>query len=177
MAGLTLAPVDDDSAAIEIQGDRATVGRTAGVDHIVNDPSVSRQHAVFECQGGLWTVTDNRSANGTFLNRRKITTAEIRDGQEIRFGMKAFRVRVDWADLPTALMPADALPPPIDSSPTPSVPPIHSRPEPTAAPSPASPLCDLASTDPVGSASAQSSHHPARWETNSTGSPLGRPGL
>ena len=128
MPGLKLEPVDDGVPANDIQGDRATIGRTAGVDHIVNDPSVSRQHAVFERHGGSWTVTDNGSANGTFLDRRKITTAEIHDGQEIQFGLKAFRVRIEWADMPTALVPMDALPPPAPPMITPPPMPVREVP-------------------------------------------------
>ena len=131
MPGLKLEPEDDRAPAIEIEGERATIGRTAGVDHIVNDPSVSRQHAVIECHGGTWTVTDHGSSNGTFVDNQRITTAEIRDGQEIRFGMKGFRVRIDYADLPTALvsidlptalMPAESLPPPVEPPPPPPPP-------------------------------------------------------
>src|SRR5438045_8446669 len=102
MPGLTLEPLDDGSATIEIRGERGTIGRTAGVDHVVNDPSVSRQHAVFECHGGSWTVTDSGSANGTFVDRQKITTSEINDGLEIHFAKKALRVRIHWPPLATA---------------------------------------------------------------------------
>ena len=119
MAGLKLAPVHEGEPAIEIQGDRATVGRTAGVDHIVNDPSVSRQHALFERQAAGWTVTDQGSANGTFVDGQRVTTAEIREGQEVRFGAKAFRVHIDWAEMPTAFMPAIAPPPPVPPRPVP----------------------------------------------------------
>jgi hypothetical protein len=138
MAGLTLVPVDEGSPAIEIQGDRGTIGRTAGVDHVVNDPSVSRQHAVIERQAGLWMVTDKGSANGTFLDGQRIATGEIRDGQEVRFGAKAFRVRIDWAEVPTAFIPAGAVPPlpppprPIPPRPVASVPPLPPRPQPIA---------------------------------------------
>jgi hypothetical protein len=138
MAGLKLAPVDEGLPAIEIEGDRATIGRTAGVDHVVNDPSVSRQHAVFERQAGSWTVTDKGSANGTFLDGQRIATAELRDGQELRFGAKAFRVQIDWAEVPTAFMPPSLLPPaapqrPIPPRPVASAPPLPPRPLPSAA--------------------------------------------
>jgi MFS family permease len=143
MAGLKLSPLDEGAPAIEIQGDRATLGRTAGVDHVVNDPSVSRQHALFERQSGAWIVTDQGSANGTFLDGQRIATAEIRDGQEVRFGAKAFRVHIDWADVATAFIPPSALPPPaapkhpIPPRPVASAPPLPPAPPPVrAAPPP-----------------------------------------
>ena len=129
MAALKLVPVDEGFPTLEIEGDRATIGRTAGVDHIVNDPSVSRQHAIFENRSGVWTVTDKGSANGTFVDGQRVVTAEVREGQEVRFGARAFRVRIDWAEMPTALLPDGAIPPS-------STPP---RPVGTAPPRPPSP--------------------------------------
>jgi len=144
MAGLKLAPVDESAPAIEIQGDRATLGRTAGVDHVVNDPSVSRQHAVFERQAGVWTVSDQGSANGTFLDGQRIASAVIRDGQEVRFGAKAFRVHIDWADVPTAFIPPSALPPPAAPLPIPPRPIASAPPLPPTPPPPMAALPSVA---------------------------------
>ncbi len=147
MAGLKLSPVDEGAPAIEIEGDRGTLGRTAGVDHVVNDPSVSRQHALFERQDGVWTVTDQGSANGTFLDGQRIATAQIRDGQEVRFGAKAFRVHIDWADVATALIPPSALPPPAAPRPIPPRP-VASAP-PLPPPAAAAPPPVMAAPPPV----------------------------
>ena len=135
MAALKLVPVDEGFPTLEIEGDRATIGRTAGVDHIVNDPSVSRQHAIFENRSGVWTVTDKGSANGTFVDGQRVVTAEVREGQEVRFGARVFRVRIDWAEMATALLPEGAFPPPSPTPPRPvgTAPPLPPRPVPPRA--------------------------------------------
>lgn len=50
-----------------------TVGRAAHNDVVLRDIEVSKVHALFE-EGpdGVWTVRDNNSTNGTFLNTVRI---------------------------------------------------------------------------------------------------------
>lgn len=64
----------------------ARVGRGLECEVTLNDPSVSRAHAVVEIEGGEATVRDLSSTNGTFVNGARITTARLRDGDELRFG-------------------------------------------------------------------------------------------
>lgn len=50
---------------------------------------VSRKHAVLEQKKGQWTLTDQGSVNGTWLNGHPLTAREpypLRDGDEIVFG-------------------------------------------------------------------------------------------
>jgi hypothetical protein len=47
---------------------RFKVGRHASCDVVLDDPRVSRAHATIELEGGACTVTDEGSANGTFVN-------------------------------------------------------------------------------------------------------------
>ena len=63
-----------------------TVGRSASHDLTLDDPSVSRVHAYLEARGSTYTVTDQNSNNGTFVNGEAVTEAEVRSGDELTFG-------------------------------------------------------------------------------------------
>ena len=44
------------------------VGRSTDNDVVIDDPSVSRQHAQITSQNGLYYLEDLGSANGTYVN-------------------------------------------------------------------------------------------------------------
>jgi pSer/pThr/pTyr-binding forkhead associated (FHA) protein len=59
---------------------------------------VSRRHCAIACWGGRVLVRDLKSANGTFLNRKRIQNQiEVRDGDVLDVGdlSFAFRISVD----------------------------------------------------------------------------------
>ncbi|MEO3816256.1 FHA domain-containing protein [Plantactinospora sp. B24E8] len=63
------------------------IGREDGVDVLLDDPKVSRRHAVVELVGGRVLLTDTGSTNGTWLNDRRVGAGtELRDGDRIRVG-------------------------------------------------------------------------------------------
>jgi pSer/pThr/pTyr-binding forkhead associated (FHA) protein len=96
MATLRLVPLAPASGLpVEVKGDMALVGREPGCDVLVSDGSVSRKHARLEKRGSGWTVVDQGSANGTFLDSQRVAEAAIKSGQEIRFGAIAFRVEFE----------------------------------------------------------------------------------
>jgi pSer/pThr/pTyr-binding forkhead associated (FHA) protein len=71
--------------------DALMVGRLPSCDLIINDPSVSKQHAVLRWQGqaGTCTVEDLKSTNGTLVNGQALEPhreAFVRDGYLLRFG-------------------------------------------------------------------------------------------
>ena len=47
---------------------------------------VSRKHAVLVQKDGRWLVEDGGSLNGTFVNRKRVETAELDDGDELQIG-------------------------------------------------------------------------------------------
>jgi adenylate cyclase len=68
-----------------------TIGRVEPNDIVVADPRVSRSHAMVRMLGdGRFYVVDVGSANGTFVNGRRIAVPhELKHGDEIRVGTQA----------------------------------------------------------------------------------------
>ena len=69
-----------------------TVGRSVTHDLTLDDPSVSRVHAYIEVRGTTYTVTDQNSNNGTFVNGESVTEAVVRSGDELTFGTVSCRL-------------------------------------------------------------------------------------
>jgi pSer/pThr/pTyr-binding forkhead associated (FHA) protein len=68
-------------------GERTTIGRSPDCDVFLDDVTVSRRHAVLLENNRTFTIEDLGSLNGTFLNRRRIETAEpLEDGDELQIG-------------------------------------------------------------------------------------------
>ncbi len=67
-----------------------TVGRAGTNDIVLKDIEVSKTHAIFEEDSqGNWTVRDNDSTNGTFLNAQRVALGGkrlVRSSDTIRFG-------------------------------------------------------------------------------------------
>lgn len=75
----------------------ATVGRDPANDVVVPEGSVSRRHARLVRQGSVWSVIDQGSANGTFLDSHRVTDAPLKTGQELRFGGMPYKVEIEGA--------------------------------------------------------------------------------
>ena len=68
------------------------IGRAEGNDVVLGDPSLSRRHARFEQRAdGIWVV-DNQSANGVFLDDRRVAEAPLAPGQRLTIGGTTFLV-------------------------------------------------------------------------------------
>jgi hypothetical protein len=68
------------------QGDSTTIGRSPDCDIFLDDVTVSRQHAVLRRNGDNFVIEDQGSLNGTFVNRHRIESAELADGDELQVG-------------------------------------------------------------------------------------------
>jgi hypothetical protein len=68
------------------QGDRTTIGRSPDCPVFLDDVTVSRRHAVLVERDSRWFVEDQGSLNGTFVNRKRVESAELSDGDEIQIG-------------------------------------------------------------------------------------------
>ena len=62
------------------------IGRGLTADVRVEEQRVSRTHAILVRHGHHTRLLDNRSANGTFVNGRRIVATNITDGDVIRVG-------------------------------------------------------------------------------------------
>lgn len=67
-----------------LQKGTTTIGRRSDNDIVLNDPSVSNQHARLNHEDNYF-LTDLRSSNGTFINGKKILHSKLSDGDVINF--------------------------------------------------------------------------------------------
>jgi pSer/pThr/pTyr-binding forkhead associated (FHA) protein len=80
--------LDEGSLArlIPLIGPVMHIGRGFAVDLRLEDQSVSRRHAIVVERDGEIRILDDRSANGTFVNGRRVSEAGLRDRDVIRIG-------------------------------------------------------------------------------------------
>jgi len=69
-----------------LEGERLTVGRRPDSDIFLDDVTVSRDHAVLVRRGGAYYLDDCGSLNGTYVNRRRIESHKLVDGDELQIG-------------------------------------------------------------------------------------------
>ena len=99
------APTGRSAATIEVNGTKHTltppglvIGRGAEADLRINDPGVSRRHAEFRVSGKgdrpEVSVADLGSTNGTLVDGRRVTEAQLHDGSVVRVGSTEVSVRL-----------------------------------------------------------------------------------
>ena len=67
-------------------GERTRIGRSPDCDIFLDDVTVSRNHAVLVHRNGKYYVEDQGSLNGTFVNRKRIDSAALSEGDELQIG-------------------------------------------------------------------------------------------
>jgi len=98
-AALTLEELGTDGPALVVRsgggragehfvprGDRTTIGRSPDCDIFLDDVTVSRKHAVLVQKDDAYFIEDQGSLNGTFLNRRRIESGRLENGDELQIG-------------------------------------------------------------------------------------------
>ncbi|MFL5908345.1 MAG: FHA domain-containing protein [Solirubrobacterales bacterium] len=69
-----------------LDGERISIGRTPDAGVFLDDVTVSRNHALLvRRKDGLY-IDDLGSLNGTYVNRRRIESHQLQDGDEIQIG-------------------------------------------------------------------------------------------
>lgn len=68
------------------QGEHTTIGRSPDCGIFLDDVTVSRRHAVLVEEGGRFRIEDQGSLNGTFVNHKRVESAELTDGDEVQIG-------------------------------------------------------------------------------------------
>jgi hypothetical protein len=63
-----------------------TVGRSPDCGIFLDDVTVSRKHAVLRERDNGFFIEDQGSLNGTFVNRKRVESAQLEDGDELQVG-------------------------------------------------------------------------------------------
>jgi ABC transport system ATP-binding/permease protein len=87
MAKLFFVGLDGTEKSYRLQTHRPfTVGRDPGNDIILRDPKVSRHHAEIVFERGFFVLHDLSSANGTYVNGKRVRVAPLTHGVRVRMG-------------------------------------------------------------------------------------------
>jgi len=77
------------------------IGRHVHSQVFLPDRDVSRQHAVIYATGeGKWAVEDLESANGTYVNGRKVHQTQLKGGDGLRIGSFAIEISLESGESP-----------------------------------------------------------------------------
>jgi predicted RNA-binding Zn-ribbon protein involved in translation (DUF1610 family) len=62
------------------------IGRSLSADIRFDDPTVSRRHAMVNCDAGAVRILDDRSLNGVFVGGERVEMRELSDGDQVTIG-------------------------------------------------------------------------------------------
>lgn len=79
--------------------DAISIGRARDNDIVVENLSVSRNHARIRHQDGKYILTDLNSANGSFVNGQRVTKAELEEHDIISIGKHKLHFLVDASQI------------------------------------------------------------------------------
>jgi serine phosphatase RsbU (regulator of sigma subunit)/pSer/pThr/pTyr-binding forkhead associated (FHA) protein len=72
-------------SSVKVDGERIVLGRNADCTVVLNDPAVSREHAVIKKIQGKFYIEDLKSRNGTFLNGKEVKTrTQLKDKDRVK---------------------------------------------------------------------------------------------
>src|SRR5436305_4737857 len=92
MAKLFFVGLDGTEKSYRLQTHRPfTIGRDPGNDIILRDPKVSRHHAEIVFERGFFVLHDLASANGTYVNAKRVRVAPLPHGAKLRMGNSSGR--------------------------------------------------------------------------------------
>ena len=84
---------EEDRATFRIAaGSVKTIGRSTGAEFMLDAPLVSRLHCQLSATAEALEVKDLDSTNGTFVNDRRITSAQLQTGDRLKLGRVELRV-------------------------------------------------------------------------------------
>jgi ABC-type multidrug transport system ATPase subunit/predicted component of type VI protein secretion system len=92
---LEIAPIDGFNFSAEVptklvRDTEINIGRHQDCDLVIDSPNVSRWHARVEMENGSYWITDLDSLNGTSLNGKQITRANLNQGDQVQIGSHVF---------------------------------------------------------------------------------------
>ncbi len=69
-----------------LRGERLSIGRRPESDIFLDDVTVSRDHALLVRRGADYWLDDCGSLNGTYVNRQRVESHHLADGDELQIG-------------------------------------------------------------------------------------------
>ncbi len=72
--------------SFSIEGERMSIGRRPDSAVFLDDITVSRDHALLIRRGDDWHLDDCGSLNGTYVNRERIESHRLEEGDELQIG-------------------------------------------------------------------------------------------
>ena len=86
MALLTHRKANGEEMKLEIGAKPLVLGRGLEADIRIEDDEISRTHCAIWMESKKFLIKDLRSRNGTFVNGKNITEAELQPGDRVRIG-------------------------------------------------------------------------------------------
>jgi hypothetical protein len=69
-----------------LTAERVGIGRRPESDIFLDDVTVSRDHALLVLRNGTYFLDDSGSLNGTYVNRQRVDSHRLEDGDELQIG-------------------------------------------------------------------------------------------
>lgn len=92
---------------VELQGTLVVLGRDPSCDVVLNDVKCSRRHAVIEAGSQGLSIRDTGSANGIFVNGRRVERAALEPGDVVRLGEFVVKVLPEPIEITLAMAPGE----------------------------------------------------------------------
>jgi pSer/pThr/pTyr-binding forkhead associated (FHA) protein len=113
-----LVPKEGETAEIELGIGETSLGRSSASNVVLEPSVVSGLHARIERDAQRIVLRDLDSANGTFLNGERVTTALLRDGDVVSIAnVVSYRVRVETGEVDSGMFRVAAAEPPATDRP------------------------------------------------------------
>jgi pSer/pThr/pTyr-binding forkhead associated (FHA) protein len=80
---------------VALEKPRVTIGRSKDSEVVVDDASISHQHAALELGSGGYRIRDLGSTNGVVVNGARMALAELKHGDRIALGQIELRYVVE----------------------------------------------------------------------------------
>lgn len=87
---------------VPLDKERLLIGRGTHCDIVINEPSISAEHARLTREADGWHLANLLSTNGTFVNGKRATRAVLQHGDHLRIGRIDFVFEAPEQQLPPA---------------------------------------------------------------------------
>ena len=85
-------PLGDETIYLENQV--VSIGRDVSNDVCLEDPFLSRQHCLIRSECNEYKIEDLNSANGTYVNNKRVKLSSLEEGALIQMGISLFIFRL-----------------------------------------------------------------------------------